>query len=472
MPPPTAYTAQPMPAPVQLSPMPVAAQPLPTPAPSVPVAPVSAPHHPTPFTRQAMSDVPTGYLTEPPVAAPSYALPRTGPSRAAKLGAICGAASLVLSLGIGVLSLLPRHGSLRVELETTRRSAAEKAEVFIDGQKVCDVAPCIVADLTPGLKTIRVIGPGIPGGSAVVTASVEAGRERLAMVPIGNEAAPATPVGGAGELHVSSVHPGVRVLVDGVDHGMLPLDMRDVPAGAHRIRFEGGERYATLERQVEVGAGRSVDLGSIRLKLLKGRITVDDAPAGARVVLVRNTPPSSERVLAGPWPMTFEVDAVSWQIIASKKGQGEVTEEVSFEDGQVDKKVRLELSGNSSASAPASAPMAVAARDPGPTRTPPRPGPREAPAPAPAPSPRAAAEPDRPAVASSSGTGTLSMNSLPLSKVLIDGRPLGSTPKVDVPVPAGTHTVTFVHPDLGKKSVTVTIRAGESASASVRFRKD
>jgi serine/threonine-protein kinase len=446
--------------------------------------PPSMAAHVTSFPRPPSPDPNAlGYLPEPPVAAPSYALPRSGPSRAAKLGAICGAASLVLSLGVGVLSLLPRHGTLRVELETNRRAAAEKAEVFIDGQKVCDVAPCIVSDLSPGLKTIRVIGPGIPGGSAVVTATVEAGRERLAMVPLGNEGA-APSAGGAGELHVAAgSQQGVRVLVDGVDHGQLPLDMKDVPAGVHRLRFEAGDRYAPLERQVDVAAGRSVDLGVVRLKLLKGRITIDDAPAGARVLLVRNTPPSSERVLSGPWPTTVDVEAVSWQIIAAKKGQGEVTEEVSFEDGQADKHVRLELSGtadpssNTVASAPAAAPIAVAAREPAP-RAPSRSAPREAPPPAapappPAPSPPPrAAEPERPAPVSASGTGTLSMNSLPLSKVLIDGRPLGSTPKVDVPVPAGTHTVTFVHPDLGKKSVTVTVKAGESASASVRFRKD
>jgi serine/threonine-protein kinase len=473
--------AEPTPVPAVATPAPAPSAPVsvaPPPA-SVPAAPLSAPasipapRYPTPFTR-APHPEPSAYAPEPPLVAPSYAQPRTGPSRAAKLGAICGAASLVLSLGVGILSLLPRHGTLRVELESSRRSAAEKAEVFIDGQKVCDVAPCIVSDLSPGLKTIRVIGPGIPGGSAVVTATVEAGRERLAMVPLGTEA-PAPAPAGSGELHVSGAQPGVRVLVDGVDHGLLPLDMKDVGAGVHRLRFEGGDRYAAQERQVDVAPGRAVDLGSIKLKLLKARITIDDAPSGARVVLVRNTPPTSERVLSGPWPMTLDVDAVSWQVIASKKGRGEVTEDVSFDDGQADKHVRLELSGEAPAAAAtqpaAAAPVAVAAREPSQApRSSSRAPAHEAPAPAPAAPPAHAAEPERPVAAS--GTGTLSMNSLPLSKVLVDGRPLGSTPKVDVPVPAGTHTVTFVHPDLGKKSVTVTVRAGESASASVRFRKD
>ena len=73
--------------------------------------------------------------------------------------------------------------------------------------------------------------------------------------------------------------------------------------------------------------------------------------------------------------------------------------------------------------------------------------------------------------AAPSGQGTLNINSLPLSKVLLDGRPLGSTPKVGVPVAAGNHTVTFVHPELGRKSVTVNVKPGQTATASVRFQK-
>jgi hypothetical protein len=56
-----------------------------------------------------------------------------------------------------------------------------------------------------------------------------------------------------------------------------------------------------------------------------------------------------------------------------------------------------------------------------------------------------------------------------VSKVVLDGKPLGSTPKVGVSVPAGSHTVTFIHPDLGKKSVTVQVKAGETKTAAVKF---
>ena len=54
------------------------------------------------------------------------------------------------------------------------------------------------------------------------------------------------------------------------------------------------------------------------------------------------------------------------------------------------------------------------------------------------------------------------------SKVVLDGRPLGSTPKVGVSVSAGSHTVTFITAD-GKKSVTVQVKAGETKTAAVKF---
>src|SRR5690606_569852 len=61
-----------------------------------------------------------------------------------------------------------------------------------------------------------------------------------------------------------------------------------------------------------------------------------------------------------------------------------------------------------------------------------------------------------------SGKGTLNINSVPPTTVLLDGRPLGKTPKVGVSVSAGSHSITFVHPDKGRKSVKVDVPAGGS----------
>lgn len=70
---------------------------------------------------------------------------------------------------------------------------------------------------------------------------------------------------------------------------------------------------------------------------------------------------------------------------------------------------------------------------------------------------------------SGGGEATFSFNSIPAAKVMLDGRPIGSTPLVDFKAAAGTHTVTFVHADKGKKVVMVSVGAGERKVVAVRF---
>jgi serine/threonine-protein kinase len=53
--------------------------------------------------------------------------------------------------------------------------------------------------------------------------------------------------------------------------------------------------------------------------------------------------------------------------------------------------------------------------------------------------------------------------------VVVDGRPLGSTPKVGLAVSAGSHTVTFIHPEYGKRAITVTVKDRETKTVAVRF---
>ena len=96
---------------------------------------------------------------------------------------------------------------------------------------------------------------------------------------------------------------------------------------------------------------------------------------------------------------------------------------------------------------------------------------------APVAAPRAllrAAAPRRSEVAAADGpsepaTGVLNINSIPLSRVVLDGRPLGETPRVQISVSAGVHTVLFVHPEYGRIFREVRVDAGRSSLAAVRF---
>jgi len=76
-----------------------------------------------------------------------------------------------------------QSGQLRIAIASDR-GGVEKAEVFVDGQKRCDVAPCLIGDLAPGPKSVRVIAAGFLPAPAI-TITVEPGIERFAVVPLG-----------------------------------------------------------------------------------------------------------------------------------------------------------------------------------------------------------------------------------------------------------------------------------------------
>lgn len=67
------------------------------------------------------------------------------------------------------------------------------------------------------------------------------------------------------------------------------------------------------------------------------------------------------------------------------------------------------------------------------------------------------------------GEGTLNINSIPVANVVLDGRPVGSTPLVGLKVSAGPHSVVFVHPEKGRKAAGATVTAGKTSTVAVRF---
>jgi hypothetical protein len=67
--------------------------------------------------------------------------------------------------------------------------------------------------------------------------------------------------------------------------------------------------------------------------------------------------------------------------------------------------------------------------------------------------------------------GYLTVRTVPWSKVFEGARLLGTTPMANVPLGEGTHTLTFVNPDLPPMKRTVTVRAGEEQRVSIELKK-
>jgi hypothetical protein len=386
---------------------------------------------------------------------PAYAPPMQEPARAggSKLGWVLAAFAIV-ALVVGGLVYYRGSRTGDVTITVTRAGKPlDAAKVYIDGQPRCEFTPCVVEGLTPGTKAIRVT---FGGAAAQQQATIEPGGKHQITVALDEgTAAPTGPEPGklaALKIGGDPNQKAVKAFVDGVDKGTLPLELKDLQPGTVKLRLIGSDAYAVTERTVELKAGETTDLGTVTLAMLKVKVTFQLETGGSKVKLISDGDKHEEEELK----ITKGKDVVKtldttkkWSIDATKKGYDELKQDISFADGKAEQTVKIELTETGKAAPIASAPPTTTG-----TKT-------EAPA-------TTSTKTETPAP--TGGMATLSVNSVPPSKAIVDGRPVGSTPTT-VQVPAGSHTVVFMHKDLGRKSVTVTVGPGETKVAAVRFKK-
>lgn len=380
--------------------------------------------------------------------------------------------AIVAIAGVGVWSMLQQRGpgTLVVNVADARGQAVSGLEVYVDDAKRCDSAPCILRDLTPGAHLVKVVAPGFePPAPRGIT--IEAQKSMTVDVPlVASKAAAGTGV------KVSGTQPGVKLYVDGKEIGALPQEVKDLEPGDHKIKIAGSDRYAPVEKTVSVGKSEMVDLGNIALKVLKGKATIQLGTPGAKVYLV-SSPTNRKEVPQFPIAIDFDPNE-KWELVATKDGFDELRQPISFDDGIAEKTFTVTLNPkgttppvshaavHTTPAQPATQPVAAsqppAAKQPAAFLQ----GEKEAPAAAPA----APAAP-KTAPAAAAGEAFLNINSLPASTVVLDGKPLGPTPKLKVSVTPGAHTILFVNAEQSlKKSITVNVAAGETKPAFAKLR--
>lgn len=364
----------------------------------------------------------------------------------------------------------------------------ESVEVLIDGKKRCDSSPCVATRVGIGthLVAIRATGYLTPSPQAVA-----AGNHLNLLL---------TPVSNSGYLKVSAVGSDLKLALDGRDLGALRTEPEALSPGAHQLRIDGGPRFETYEQTVWVASNEVTTVGPIRLKVLRGT---------AELVAGANTEHAKLSIVAGrerrpltALPYRFELDpARGYVLVATRSGFRPTTIPLTFEDGAAQKQFVVSLrkwgdqgpvpekaiaQRESITKKPGAKPIDIgtsAANTPSPA-DPPLTG-VDSPVATEKVLPISAAdvptEPTAPTAASSfdgesrgtefgvTATALLSINSIPHSNVLLDGRPLGATPRADVAVAPGEHVITFVHPELGRKQIVVTAIAGKALVAAVRF---
>ncbi|HSO37334.1 MAG TPA: protein kinase [Labilithrix sp.] len=381
-----------------------------------------------------------------------------------------GKAGLIIALIVGVFAamaiagffLMPRTGTLVVNVADAKGGAVSKIEIIVDDKKACDSAPCIVRDVQSGVHQVKVVAQGFePPAPRAVT--VEARKDSSIDFSLSPSAGGARSAGTG--VKVSGTQNGVKLLVDGKEYGLLPQEIHDLAPGEHKVKIVGSERYAPLEKTIEVKQDELTDLGSVALKVLKGKATIQLGTPGAKVYLVNGT----NRKEVPQFPIAIDFDPnEKWQLEGKMLGMEDYSSPISFDDGQAEKTIVVTLSpkGTMPAMTPAPGtrppPTFVAPTPP----TPKEPGTAAAPHPV-APTPPTPKEP----TAAAGGEAFLNINSRPASTVLLDGKPLGPTPRVKVSVTPGTHTVLFVNAEESlKKSVSITVAAGETKAVSAKLR--
>jgi serine/threonine protein kinase len=371
----------------------------------------------------------------------------TGPQRG-KYVAVGAGALLVAAIAF---IAMPHGGKIAVFVSGAGGKPLTSVNISVDGVQKCTASPCNL-DLDKGIHAIKATADGYTP------------QEQGATLRSGDEIALNFKLNKASEgtgFKVSGKQDGVELFIDGKEIGPLPQELKDLEPGLHKILLKGSDRYAAEERSVMVESDEMKDLGVVALKVLRGLATFDVRTPGVKVTLVSGR--DRRQLTDFSQPVEIETSK-NWTIEATKPGYEDLRQPITFED-RAEKVFVIALNertGPAIAERPerserSERPVAVAA--------------------APAPRPRPPAEP-RPVPASSDddtggggggGNCTLNFNSIPVSNVLFDGRPLGGTPRLGVSATPGTHTVIFVSPEEGKKSMTVSCKSGETKTVAARL---
>lgn len=216
------------------------------------------------------------------------------------------------------------------------------------------------------------------------------------------------PTATTGQLVVMTDPPGARVEVDGRPRGTSPVEIRDLTAAEHSVM--AATRTASATRTVRVDAGGQHEL----IISLKESAPAAAAPAG---------PVGGWLVVSSPVPLDVveNGDVVGTSAVAK----------IMLPSGRHHIALRNQLLGyetNRQVEVNAGQVTTI-------TITPPM--------------------------------TAMSANARPWAEVLVDGASVGETPLANIPVPIGAHQITFRHPQLGERQVTLTVTAKGPNRATV-----
>ena len=270
-----------------------------------------------------------------------------------------------------------------------------------------------------------------------------------------------------GTVHVTTTPPDAVVSLDGRPVvGSSPFIITDVAPGTiHEVSVTKAG-YRSWSTKLQLQASETMELPAVALEALESGFQLDSTPSGARVFvdgkqLDQTTPVKVTSLAPGDHQIRLEIDGFAPWESSLHVTPGSVLE---LPRAQLTPRTPDTLQPQQPIAQPAPQPRDAPASPPRAPRRrssamPEPPEPRQ-PSVAPAPTP------DPPAVAG--GNGTLRVNTRPWSQVFVDGRLIGNTPQMSIPVSAGSHTVMFVNDEFGlRKTIKVSVKPGETVTKSL-----
>jgi PEGA domain len=391
--------------------------------------------------------------------APSEAAPAKKDKKSSGSTFLLAAIAMVV-MGVAAFLYLRSSSDATVVINVTHEgTTVDKANIYIDGQRKCEFAPCTVK-VPPGTKSVRVVSGNLAGSKTI---DVKGGEDQNVAIVLGvsDELAPpelsasasassAPEKTGPATLKLSSKMKDakIKVFINGEEKGVLgsePLEIKDLEAGKVTLRFEGGDKYGKVEKNLMLEPGETLEVPDIELPLLEILAKFDLKTRGADVKLFKEDDKGKKEEVKLAFrgnKAEAKLDTnFKYTLVGALKGYDEFEKILDFDGVGEKMDVPIELAEE------AKEPPPVAAVQP----------------------PTSSGKKPPPPSDGGAKFGIINANSLPPAGVIIDGRPHGTAPVTGVKVSPGSHTVVFRHATLGTKSRTVTVAAGKTATAAVRF---
>ncbi len=317
--------------------------------------------------------------------------------RRKKIAFAAAAAGIVALLGVpgwyymsrpGKTAGSPTSGTLAVQTNPSG------VAVFVDGVAHGNTPARI--SVPAGSHILELRGRGVP---RVVPVQVAAGAELSQYLEL-----PATP--STGSLLVQSDPAGARVAIDGVEHGVAPVSVADLPPGEHEVILTGSAG-APVKQKVVIQAG-------VTSSVLAPVSTATPGPVSGWISV--KAPVTMDIKEGGRLLGTSDSDKI--MLAAGRHELQLVNETLGYTSRRV-----VQVPAGKVFSLPIELPQ-----------------------------------------------GVINLNATPWAEVWIDGKRVGETPIGNFPIAIGPHEVVFRNPQLGEKhqAVSVTLSAPVRLSVDMK----